>query len=89
MGTSAPRTSTEPDPILGNVPEVPQPEDSGMCSATTSKVKSTMNHQRQKASLRNPAFSIQEFNALSLVDAYLGMTRSVFEKAVDVLSRGL
>ena len=40
-------------------------------------------------SLFEGAFTSEEFNALSLIDAYLGVTRSVFEKAVGILSQGL
>jgi hypothetical protein len=89
MGTSTPRTSAGPIPSLGNIPEVPQPESSGTCSATNSEIDSAMNHRRRKASLRNHVFSSQEFNALSSVDAYLGTVRFGFENTVDVLSKGL
>lgn len=87
MGSSVPRTDAEPRP--GSVPEAPQPETSGTCSATNSEVESAMNHRWRKASLRNPVFSSPEFNALNLVDAYLGAARSGFENAVGVLSKGL
>ena len=89
MGTLFPRSSTEPIPTLRVTPEAPPLEDLGTSSSTTSEVESTMNHRQRKASLRNSTFSSQEFNALSLVDAYLGAIRFVFQKALDVLSRGL
>lgn len=88
-GTSAPSGGIGPLPTSGVTPEVPQPEDSGTCPATPSEVETAMSHRHRKASLRSAAFTSQEFNALSSVDAYLSATRSVFEKAVGVLSQGL
>ena len=65
------------------------PEDSEDVSITNSEVESAMNHQRRKEALRHQAFSDQEFNALSSVDAYIGAARAGLEGAAKLISSSL
>ena len=55
----------------GAAPPHPPHEDPDEVSVTNSEVESVMNHRRLKETLRAPAFSEQEFTALSTVDAYI------------------
>ena len=65
------------------------PEDFGDVSVTNSEVESAMNHRRRKEALRHQVFSEQEFNALSLVDAYIGAARAGLERAAKLISSSL
>lgn len=65
------------------------PEDSGDVSVTNSEVESVMNHRRRKGTLRQAAFSEQEFNAFSSVDAYLGAARTGLEGVANLLSTNI
>ena len=57
------------------MPVPPPQEDSDDVSVMNSEVESVMNHRRSKEAMRAPAFSEQEFAALSLVDAYIRAAR--------------
>jgi hypothetical protein len=91
----APRGDPKPkSPVVTVVtPEAPaedqHPEDSGGVSVTNSEVESVMSHRRRKAALRHSAFSEQEFNALSSVDAYLGAARTGLEGAAKLMSANM
>lgn len=52
------------------MPIPPPHEDSDDVSVTNSEVESIMNHRWLKEAMRAPAFSEQEFSALSSMDAY-------------------
>ena len=62
---SSARTQADATPVS------PPQEDSDDVSVTNSEVESMMNHRRLKEAMWAPAFSEQEFTALSSVDAYL------------------
>ena len=85
-GDSNPRSPAVTGVTPGAPAEDQNPEDSGGVSVTNSEVESVMNHQRRKASLRHPALSNLEFNALSSVDAYLGAARMGLEGTVRLMS---
>ena len=53
----------------------PPHEDLDEVSVTNSEVESAMNHRRLKETLHAPAFSEQEFTALSTMDAYIRAAR--------------
>ena len=53
------------------MPVPPPHEDSNDVSVTYLEVESVMNHRRLKEAMHAPAFSEQEFTALSSVDAYI------------------
>ena len=42
-----------------------------------------MNHRRRRASLRNPSFSEDAFNAFNLGDAYIRGAQDGFARATD------
>ena len=65
------------------MPDPPPQEDSDDVSVMNSKVESMMNHRRLKEAMRAPAFSEQEFTALSSVDAYLRAARDGLARAED------
>jgi hypothetical protein len=68
----------------------PAPEDSGdAVSVTKSEVESAMNHRRRRETLRHPAFSEQEFNALCSADAHIGAARAGLGEAVKLISSSL
>ena len=71
----APNSSTRTGANTGVAPTHPPHEDSDDVSITNSEVESVLNHRRLKETLRAPAFSEQEFTALSTVDAYIQAAR--------------
>jgi hypothetical protein len=81
-------TSQQPPP-----PEepcsTPQQEPSAVHSTTTSEVESLMHHRERRASLVNPVFTDQEFEALRTVDAHLGAARMGLKEAEDILAASL
>ena len=48
-----------------------------------------MHHRVRKASLVNPVFTDQQFDALRTVDAHLGAARMGLKEAADVLAKDL
>ena len=70
-------TSQIPDPVsrteadVGVTPDCPSLEDSYDVSVTNSEVESAMNHWHRRATLCNPGFSEEAFNAFSSGDAYI------------------
>ena len=70
-------------------PSDPPHEDSAEVSATNSEVESAMNHRRLKEALRAPAFSEQEFTALSTVDAYIRAARDGLTGVVHLFSKDM
>ena len=84
---SPPKETEVRDPTRVD-PRSTQPEDSAT-SATPSEIQCATNYHWRKASSNNLAFSDRELNALSAVDAYLGVTRGAFDESLDVLARGL
>ena len=71
------------------MPVPPPQEDSDDVSVTNSKVKSMMNHRRLKEAMRAPAFSEQEFAALSLVDAYIRAPRDGLARVIQLFSKDI
>ena len=69
-------TSQIPDPVskteahAGVTPGCPSAEDSDV-SVTNSEVKSAMHHRCRRATLRDPSFSEEAFNAFNSGDAYI------------------
>ena len=64
-------------------------EDSDRISSTNSEVESIMNHRRLKEAMRAPAFSEQEFTALSSVDAYIRATRDGLARVTQLFSKDI
>ena len=56
---------------MGVTPDCPSAEESDDVSITNSKVESAMNHRRRRATLQDPNFSEEEFNAFNSGDAYI------------------
>ena len=69
------------------MPVPPPQEDSDDVSVTNSEVESVMNRRRLKDAMRAPAFSEQEFAALSTVDAYFRATRDGFARVIQLFSK--
>ena len=71
-------TNQVPDPAsragadMGVTPDCPPSKDSDNVSVTNSEVESAMNHWRRRASLRDPSFTKEAFNAFSTFEL-LGM----------------
>jgi hypothetical protein len=78
---SEPTIKTRAD--TGVTPDCPSAEDSDDVSVTNSEVESAMNHQRRRASLRDPGFTKEAFNAFSLADAYIRAARDGLTRATD------
>ena len=82
-------TSQIPEPALragadtGVAPDCPSIEDSDDMSVTNSEVESTMNHWCRRATLRDPGFSKEVFNAFSSADAYIRAARDGLARAMD------
>ena len=64
-------------------------EDSDDASVMNSKVESIMNHHRLKEAMRAPAFSEQEFTALSSVDAYIRAARDGLAGVTQLFSKDI
>src|SRR5215216_1003961 len=71
------------------MPVPPPQEDSDDVSVTNSEVESAMNHRQLKEALRAPAFSEQEFTALSTVDAYIRAARDGLTGVVHLFSKDM
>ena len=67
----------------------PPQEDSDVVSFTNSEVESMMNHHRLKEAMRAPAFSEQEFVALSSVDAYIRAARDGLAGVIHLFSKDI
>ena len=65
----------------GVTPDYPPAEDSEDVSVTNSEVESAMNHRRRRATLRDPDFTKESFNAFSSADAYIRAARDGFNRA--------
>ena len=82
-------TSRVPEPALrteadtGPGPHSSPTEDADMCSATNSEVESAMNHRRRRATLRDPNFSEEAFNAFNSGDAYIRAAQGGLARATD------
>ena len=73
---------------MRTTPDGPPKEDADRISATNSEVDSAMNHRRRRATLRNPNFSEEAFNAFNLGDAYIraaqkGLARATYQYLKD------
>ena len=82
-------TSQVPDPAqrtrdnTGVAPNCPSTEGSDYMSITNSEVESAMYHHRRRATLRDPGFSKEAFDAFSSVDAYIRATQDGLARATD------
>ena len=65
------------------MPDDPPTEDADRLSATNSKVESTMNHRRRWATLCDPNFSEEAFNAFNSGDAYIRAAQDGLARATD------
>ena len=73
-----------------NVAPIPTPqEDSDDVSVMNSEVESVMNHRRLKKAMCAPAFSEQEFTALSMVDAYIRAARDGLAGVIQLFSKDI
>ena len=81
--------SQVPDPAsragaaTGATSDCPPSEDSDNVSVTNSEVESAMNHRRRRASLCDPRFAKEAFNAFSSADAYIRAARDGLTRATD------
>ena len=64
-------------------------EDSDNVSVTNSEVESAMGHRRWRAGMRDPHFTEDAFNALSLGDAYIRAARDGVAGATHQLSKDM
>ena len=71
------------------MPVPPPQEDSDEVSVTNSKVESMMNRHRLKEAMCAPAFSEQEFAALSMVDAYFRAARDRLAGVILLFSKDI
>jgi hypothetical protein len=71
------------------MPDLNPHEDSDDVSVTNSEVESVMNHRRLKEAMRAPAFSEQEFTALSTVDAYIRAARDGLAGVTQLFSKDI
>ena len=70
-------------------PDCPSAEESDDVSVTNSEVESAMNHRRRRASLHDPGFKKEAFNAFSSADAFIlaardGLTRATYQYLKDM-----
>ena len=86
-------TSQVPDPALKAradmrvTPDCPSAEDSDDVSVTNSEIESTMNHRRRRATLHDPGFIKEAFNAFISADAYIRAARWAYESHRPVFKR--
>ena len=71
------------------MPIPPPQEDSDDVSAMNSEVESVLNRCRLKEVMFAPAFSEQEFAALSTVDAYFRAARDGFAVVIQLFSKDI
>ena len=71
------------------MPVPPPQEDSDDILVTNSEVESVMNHHRLKEAMRAPAFSEQEFAALTSVDAYFRAARDILAGVIQLFSKDI
>ena len=83
MQDSSTRTRANATPVL------PPQEDLDDVTVTKSKVESVMNHRRLQEGMRAPAFSGEEFAALSSVDAYFRAARDGFARVIQLFSKDI
>ena len=67
----------------GTTPDDPPTKDTDRFSATNSKVESAMNHRRRRATLRDPNFFEEAFNAFNSGDAYIRAAQDGLARATD------
>ena len=67
----------------GTTPDGPPTEDADRLSATNSEVESATNHRCQWATLRDPTFSEEAFNAFNSGDAYIRAAQDGLARATD------
>ena len=75
--------------VTGAMPDCPLSDDSDNVSVTNSEVESAMNHRRRRATMRDPNFTEEAFNAFSSADAYIraawdGLNRATEQHLKDV-----
>ena len=78
-----PRPDTRAEIDTGTTLDGPPIEDADRLSVTNSEVESAMNHRRRRATLRDPNFSEEAFNAFNSGDAYIRAAQGGFARAMD------
>ena len=73
----------EAEADMGQALDNPPTEDADRLSATNSKMESAMNYRRRRATLRDPNFSEEAFDAFNLGDAYIRATQGGLTRATD------
>ena len=68
---------------MGTTPDGPPIEDADRISATNSEVQTAMNHRRRRATLRDPSFSEEAFDAFNSGDAYIRAAEGGLARATD------
>ena len=74
---------------MGRMPDAPPIEDADRFSATNSEVDSTMNHRHRRATLRDPHFPEEAFNAFGSIDADIRAARDGLAGATHLLSKDM
>ena len=77
------KTGLEGRGDTGVTPDSPLIEDSDRISATNSEVESAMNHRRRRATLHDPNFSEEAFNAFNSGEAYIRAAQDGLARATD------
>ena len=90
--SQAPGPDIEAEANTGRTPDAPPTEDADRLSATNSEVESAMNHRHRWATLRDPNFSKEAFNAFNSGDAYIraaqdGLARAMNQYVKDIQVR--
>ena len=68
---------------MGTTSDDPPTEDADRLSATNFKEESAMNHRRRRATLHDPNFSEEAFNAFNSGDAYIRAAQNGLAIATD------
>ena len=78
-----PNPATKTGADTGARPDCPSVEDSDDVSVTNSEIESTMNHRRRRATLHDPGFIKEAFNAFNSGDAYIRAAQDGLARATD------
>ena len=79
----APGPDIEAEADMGRAPDNPPTEDVDRFSATNSEVESAMNHRRRHATLHDPNFSEEVFNAFNSGVTYIRAAQDGLARATD------
>ena len=78
-----PESALRVEDNMGTTLDGPPTEDADRLSAINSEVESAMNHRCRRATLRDPNFSEEAFNAFNSGDAYIRAAQDGLARATD------